>query len=190
MSKLVGVDTYLGPEMKSTGEVMGIDTALAPALFKALQAAGLMLPPSGGVLVSVADRDKPEVLPIVRKLAAHGYQIYATAGTAEVLRAIGVEVAGVPAKVSEKGGFTTVDLIRARMVHGVVNTMSGHRMPLRDGFDIRRAATEVGIPCYTSLDTFRVAVAARTDGVEGAGGPSYNIRRLSEYVDGVPYAGA
>ena len=182
MSKLIGVDTYLGPEMKSTGEVMGIDTSLAPALAKALQAANLRMPPKGGVLVSVADRDKSEALAITRKLAAHGYEIFATEGTAEVFRAVGVEVVGVPNKVSEGGELTTVDLINQGRVHGVVNTMSGHRTPLRDGFEIRRAATEVGIPCYTSLDTFRVAVDAVIDG-EGA--QNYNILRLTEYLEGV-----
>ena len=191
MAKLVGVDTYLGPEMKSTGEVMGVDVALAPALFKALQAAGLMMPASGAVLISVADRDKPEAVPIVRKLAEHGYRIHATAGTAAIMEAVGVPVAGVPSKVSEGGAETTVDLIRRGLVHGVVNTVTGHRMPLRDGFEIRRAATEAGIPCYTSLDTFRVAVDALT----GAGnssasghGPSYEIRRLEDYVSGLPPA--
>ena len=186
MAKLVGVDTYLGPEMKSTGEVMGVDVALAPALFKALQAAGLMMPASGGVLISVADRDKPEAVPIVRKLAEHGYRIHATEGTAAVMQAVGVPLAGVPNKVSEGGGETTVDLIRRGMVHGVVNTMTGHRMPLRDGFEIRRAATEAGIPCYTSLDTFRVAVDALTGAGNGSSdGPSYQIRRLEDYVAGL-----
>jgi carbamoyl-phosphate synthase large subunit len=186
MAKLVGVDTYLGPEMKSTGEVMGVDIALAPALYKALQAANLMMPRSGAVLISVADRDKPEVLPIVRKLAESGYTIYATEGTAAVIEAIGVTVTGVPGKVSEDGGATTVDLIRAGKVQGVVNTMSGHRMPMRDGFEIRRAATEVGIPCYTSLDTFRVAVDALSAAEDqGTDGHRYQIRRLSEYVSGI-----
>jgi carbamoyl-phosphate synthase large subunit len=181
MAKLVGVDTYLGPEMKSTGEVMGIDISLAPALAKALQAANLMMPQTGAVLISVADRDKPEVLPLARQLAAHGYEIYATEGTAAVLQAIGVKVADIPSKVSEGGKTTTVDLIRDGKVQGVVNTVSGHRMPLRDGFEIRRAAIEVGIPCYTSLDTFRVAVQALTGGEAAR---AYSIRRMSEYLDG------
>ena len=183
MSKLIGVDTYLGPEMKSTGEVMGIDTALAPALTKALQAARLMLPPSGGILVSVSDRDKAEAMQITRRLAEHGYQVYATEGTATVLRAVGVDVTGVPAKVSEANtaDMTTTDLIRDGRVHAVVNTMSGNRVPLRDGFEIRRAATEAGIPCYTSLDTFRVAVDSL---IRGADDGDYSIMRLNEYVDG------
>ncbi len=185
MAKLVGVDTYLGPEMKSTGEVMGVDTALAPALFKALQAASLMMPGSGGILVSVADRDKPEALPIVRKLAEHGYRIYATEGTAAILEAVGIPIARVPGKFSDGGTGTTVDLIREGTIQGVVNTMTGHRMPLHDGFEIRRAAAEVGIPCYTSLDTFRVAVDALTGaGDGGEDGHAYHIKRLEEYVGG------
>ena len=81
---------------------MGIDVALAPALTKALQAARLMLPQSGGILVSVSDRDKTEIVPITRRLAAHGYAVYATEGTATILRAVGIEVAGVPAQ-GERG---------------------------------------------------------------------------------------
>ena len=103
-----------------------------------------------------------------------------------MIEAIGVTVTGVPGKVSEDGGATTVDLIRAGKVQGVVNTMSGHRMPMRDGFEIRRAATEVGIPCYTSLDTFRVAVDALSAAEDqGTDGHRYQIRRLSEYVSGI-----
>ena len=185
MSKLIGVDTYLGPEMKSTGEVMGIDKSLAPALAKALQAARLMLPQQGGILVSVADRDKPEMVSITRRLAEHGYDVYATEGTATILQAVGIPVAGIRQKVSEGAGDdqTTTDLIRSGRVHAVVNTMSGHRMPLRDGFEIRRAATEAGIPCYTSLDTFRVAVDSL---VRGADAGDYSIMRLDEYVNAGP----
>ena len=164
---------------------MGIDTSLAPALTKALQAARLMLPQSGGILISVSDREKAEVVPIARRLAGHGYEVYATEGTATILRAVGIEVAGVPAKVSEgeEGAGTTTDLIRDGHVHAVVNTMSGNRVPRRDGFEIRRAATEQGIPCYTSLDTFRVAVDSVTGGAEAG---EYSIMRLDEYVNGRP----
>ncbi len=188
MSKLVGVDTYLGPEMKSTGEVMGIDTSLAPALTKALQAARLMLPQSGGILISVSDRDKTEMVPIARRLADNGYALYATEGTATILRAMDIAVAGVPTKVSDatEGGGATTDLIRDGLVHAVVNTMSGNRVPLRDGFEIRRAATEQGIPCYTSMDTFRVAVESVTGGAEAG---DYSIMRLDEYVNGRPADG-
>jgi len=92
MSKLAGVDTYLGPEMKSTGEVLGIDYTFEAALDKALQAAGLMLPPSGSLLVSIADRDKAEALPIIRKLYFAGYHFYATEGTSDMIKADGMPV--------------------------------------------------------------------------------------------------
>ncbi|MDP6501946.1 MAG: carbamoyl phosphate synthase large subunit, partial [Dehalococcoidales bacterium] len=87
MSKLLGVDTYLGPEMKSTGEVMGIDHTFDAALTKALLAAGLMLPAKGAILLSIADRDKPEALPIIRRFASIGCKLYATEGTATMITA-------------------------------------------------------------------------------------------------------
>jgi carbamoyl-phosphate synthase large subunit len=182
MAKLSGADTYLGPEMKSTGEVMGVDTSLPRALFKALQAADLMMPIIGSVLVTVSDRDKNEAAEITKKLITSGYKVYATQGTAEALKAMDIPIEGIPKKYSEEGSINTVQLIKEGMVHAVVNTMSGQRTPLRDGFEIRRAATESGIPCYTSLDTFRVAVDAVTDVQSRA---DYNIRRLSEYVAGI-----
>ena len=95
MSKLIGVDTFLGPEMKSTGEVMGIDHSLGPALAKALLASDMMLPPKGAVLLSIADRDKAEALDIVRMFASLSYKLYATQGTAEMIQAIGLPVTAV-----------------------------------------------------------------------------------------------
>jgi carbamoyl-phosphate synthase large subunit len=179
MAKLSGADTYLGPEMKSTGEVMGIDITIQGALFKALQAANLMMPVKGGLLVTVSDRDKDEVTEITKKLMNADYKIYATAGTAKILQESGIVITDIPNKYSETGSINTVDLINQGVVNVVVNTMSGHRTPLQDGFEIRRAATEAGIPCYTSLDTFSVAVDAMNNGGQ------YNIRRLSEYVEGI-----
>ncbi|MDO8687182.1 MAG: ATP-grasp domain-containing protein, partial [Dehalococcoidales bacterium] len=159
MSKLVGVDTYLGPEMKSTGEVMGIDYTFNAALAKALMAAGLMLLPQGAILLSIADRDKPEALPIIRKLAAIGYKLYATEGTAAMIEAAGLPVKIITKKLSE-GHPNVIDVINQGTVNGVVNTVTGGRIPLKDGFQIRRAATEKRIPCFTSLDTARAAVEA------------------------------
>ena len=182
MAKLSGADTYLGPEMKSTGEVMGVDTSVPRALFKALQAANLMMPVTGSVLVTVSDRDKEEAAEITQKLITGGYKVYATEGTAAALEAMNIPIEGVPTKYSEEGSNNTVDLIKDGTIQAVVNTMSGQRTPLSDGFEIRRAATESGIPCYTSLDTFRVAVDAVTDTQSRA---DYNIRPLSEYVAGI-----
>ncbi|MEE8374360.1 MAG: carbamoyl phosphate synthase large subunit, partial [Dehalococcoidia bacterium] len=176
MSKLPGVDTYLGPEMKSTGEVMGIDYSFGAALAKALVASGLALPPEGGILLSVADRDKPAALPLVRRLSEAGYRIYATEGTSAMVRAAGLEVTMIGKKLSE-GHPNVIDIIQDGTVDAVVNTTTGGQVPMRDGFLIRRAATERRIPCFTSLDTARVAVEALV-----SNGQSINVQPLSEYL--------
>jgi len=163
MSKLLGVDTYLGPEMKSTGEVMGIDYTFDAALAKALLAAGLMLLPKGAILFSIADRDKPEALPLIRKFAAIGYKLYATEGTAAMIEAAGLPVKKISKKLSE-GHPNVIDIINDGTVNGVVNTITGDRVPLRDGFQIRRTAAERRISCFTSLDTAQAAVEALANG--------------------------
>jgi len=178
MSKLTGVDTYLGPEMKSTGEVMGIDFNFESALTKTLLAAGLMLPPQGGMLLSIADRDKPEATPIIKKLATTGYKLYATEGTAAMMNAMGLPVTLITKKLSE-GHPNVVDAITGGMVTGVINTVTESGSVLRDGFYIRRAAAERRIPCYTSLDTARVAIDALA-----SGNPNYHIQPLPEYREG------
>jgi len=175
MSKLVGVDTYLGPEMKSTGEVMGIDYTFEAALAKALQAAGLMLSPQGGILFSIADRDKPEALPIIRQLSQLGHKLYATEGTAAMIEAAGLPVRMISKKLSE-GHPNVVDIINEGTVNGVVNTITGGGAPLRDGFQIRRAAAEKRIPCFTSLDTARVALEALVNGSQ-----IYSAQPLPDY---------
>jgi len=159
MAKLTGVDTYLGPEMKSTGEVMGIDYTFNAALAKALSAAGLILPPRGVLLLSIADKDKPQALPIIKSLYSSGYKLYATEGTAAMIQAIGLPVTMISKKLSE-GHPNVVDIIRDGTVDGVVNTVTGERAPLRDGFEIRRAAAEKRVPCFTSLDTAQAAAQA------------------------------
>ena len=175
MSKLVGVDTYLGPEMKSTGEVMGIDYTFDAALGKALQAAGLMLVPQGAMLLSIADRDKPEAMPIIRQLASIGYKLYATEGTAAMIEALGLPVQVIPKKLSE-GHPNVVDVINQKMVTSVLNTITGGQAALRDGFYIRRAAAEKRIPCFTSIDTARAAVRALVSGSH-----AYNVQPLPDY---------
>ncbi len=175
MSKLLGVDTYLGPEMKSTGEVMGIDYTFDAALAKALLAAGLMLLPQGAILFSIADRDKPEALPIIRKLSAIDYKLYATEGTAAMIEAAGLPVKIITKKLSE-GHPNVVDVINQGTVNGVINTITGGRIALRDGFHIRRAAAEKRIPCFTSLDTARAAVEALVTGSQ-----TYSAQPLPDY---------
>ncbi len=175
MSKLAGVDTYLGPEMKSTGEVMGIDYNFEAALAKALLAAGLMLPTEGAILLSIADRDKSEALPIIERLCQTGYKLYATEGTAAMLEAAHLPVRLITKKLSE-GHPNVVDVIQDGWVDSVVNTITGERTPLRDGFAIRRAAAERRIPCFTSLDTLRVAVRAIASGKQ-----IFSVLPLQEY---------
>mgnify|MGYP005857230191 CR=1 FL=1 len=178
MSKLVGVDTYLGPEMKSTGEIMGIDREYGPALAKALLAARSQLPPDGSILLSIADKDKPEAIPLIQRLARLGYRLYATEGTAAMIQQLGLPVQMITKKLNE-GHPNVVDVIRQGLVDGVVNTVTGRRTPLKDGFYIRRAATERGIPCFTSLDTFRAAVEALAHN-----GSSYSVLPLDAYLVG------
>jgi carbamoyl-phosphate synthase large subunit len=175
MSKLLGVDTYLGPEMKSTGEVMGIDYTFEAALSKALLAAGLMLVPQSAILLSIADRDKPEALPIIRKFSQAGYKLFATEGTAAMVAAAGIPVTMITKKLSE-GHPNVLDIISDGTISGVVNTTTGGRIPLRDGFEIRRLATEKRIPCFTSLDTARVAAEALSNG-----GQIYSAQPLPDY---------
>ncbi len=159
MSKLAGVDTYLGPEMKSTGEVMGIDYTFKAALSKAVVAAGLSFTPGSGILFSIADRDKAEALPIIRKLAEAGTKLYATEGTASMIQAAGLPVK-ITSKKLDEGHPNIIDLIIDGTISGVVNTTTGGHAPFRDGFYIRRAAAEKRIPCFTSLDTIRAAAEA------------------------------
>jgi len=180
MSKLVGVDTYLGPEMKSTGEVMGIDYTFEAALTKALLAAGLMLPPHGSILLCIADRDKPEALPIIRQLSEIGYKLYATEGTAAMIEAAGLPVKMITKKLSE-GHPNVVDVINEGTVSGVVNTITEGAVPLRDGFYIRRAAAEKRIPCFTSLDTARAALEVLVNGSQ-----SYSAQPLPDYREKEP----
>jgi len=166
MAKLPAVDAVLGPEMKSTGEAMGIAQDLATAQYKAFLSTMQELPPDGAALCSIADADKPEALPILRALHALGLTLYATDGTARLLRE-----SGIPATIVQKlrdGHPNVVDVIRAGEVQLVVNTMSaggplgdnGAGVPLRDGYEIRRASVERRIPCLTSLDTARALVQA------------------------------
>ena len=175
MSKLSGVDTYLGPEMKSTGEVMGIDTNFSSAVAKALIASGMMLPEKGSILLTIADRDKADAVPMIRQLAEAGYGLFATAGTAGMIRGLGIDAFAIPkAHTGERPN--TVDIIADGTVSAVVNTIEGDRESLEDGFEIRRAAVDQRIPCFTSLDTARVAVESLIGGAA-----NYNIKPLPEY---------
>ncbi len=179
MSKLSGVDTHLGPEMKSTGEVMGVDVDYDRALNKALLAAGMAVPPSGRALLSIADQDKPAAMSLIRELGEAGYGLYATIGTANLIRGLGFDVEEAPKR--EVGGDPDViDLIRSGQIDMVINTPEQISSNIRDGFHIRRAAAEQRIPCFTSIDTAHHAVAAMLEG-----GADYNIAPLPDYKAGL-----
>ncbi|MED3660339.1 carbamoyl-phosphate synthase large subunit [Ureibacillus terrenus] len=150
-AKLRRVDITLGPEMKSTGEVMGKDVTLEKALYKGLVASGIEIKPFGTVLFTVADKDKEEAVGIAKRFQAVGYRIMATEGTAKKFAEAGIR-AEVVEKIGGKGK-TLVDVIQNGEVQVVINTLTKGKQPARDGFRIRRETVENGIPCLTSLDT-------------------------------------
>ncbi|KYC60584.1 carbamoyl-phosphate synthase large subunit [Heyndrickxia coagulans] len=156
-AKLKRVEPTLGPEMKSTGEVMGCDRTFEKALYKGLVAAGMKLSPDGSILFTVADKDKPEALPLAKRFVEIGFTLKATAGTAKFLRENGLAVEEV-AKIGGDGE-TVLDSIRRGDVQFVLNTITKGRQYERDGFRIRREAVECGIPCLTSLDTAAAIVS-------------------------------
>jgi carbamoyl-phosphate synthase large subunit len=177
MSKLAGVDTHLGPEMKSTGEVMGVDYAYPAAMAKALIASNMLLKPDGAVLVSIADKDKDDAVTLIKALAETGHKLYATEGTTRFIRSLGVTDVTQVSKLLE-GSPNVVDVVQQGLVDAVINTLSGgQEQPMRDGFYIRRAAVERRIPCFTSLDTARTALEALSDG-----GAQYTIQPHQDYL--------
>jgi carbamoyl-phosphate synthase large subunit len=159
-AKLTEVDINLGPEMKSTGEIMGIDADYSKALYKAMVAAGVEVPNEGALIATIADRDKEEAGELIRELAELGFRIYATGGTQKYLEKIGV--AATPVKKIGEGSPNVIDLVRSGEIHLVLNTLSPERNPEREGARIRRASVEHSIPCLTSLDTARALLFALT----------------------------
>jgi len=176
-AKLVDLETSLGPEMKSTGEVMGIDTDLPRALYKALLAANLYIPPSGNILATVAEKDKQEAIPLLKQFAALGFTLYATSGTATALAEAGCEAIRVN-KIAE-GSPHVVDMIRGGKIDVVFNTLTKGKAPQRDGFRIRRAAVELNIPCLTSLDTTKAILHVMETLKKGG---SVNYIPLQQYL--------
>jgi len=150
--KLHDVDTSLGPEMKSTGEVLGIAKTLDEAVFKGLVGSGLKFPePGTGILFTVRDTDKPELVPIAEKFESMGYELFATGNTAHFLNQHGVATNAVR-KLGDPSP-NLMDLIESGTIKMILNTPTKGRNAERDGFRIRRKAVERSIPCLTSLDT-------------------------------------
>jgi carbamoyl-phosphate synthase large subunit len=176
-AKLLDVDISLGPEMKSTGEVMGVDYDYKLALYKALVAAGSNFEAQGTVLVTVADKDKPEAVSIAKELLEQGYNICATEGTADYLLNHGIEVAKVNKIGQDQPDIA--QLIKEGQINLVINTMTRGKAPQRDGFKIRRAAVEHGIPCLTSLDTTWAMIEVLRKFKEGAKADILPLQKFS-----------
>ncbi|MDQ2866494.1 MAG: carbamoyl-phosphate synthase large subunit [Candidatus Eremiobacteraeota bacterium] len=171
-SKMRGVETILGPEMKSTGEVLGIDVTFAGALRKGFIGAGVRLPGTGGrILVSISDEEKEESIPVLRRYAEMGHVLVATPGTRKLLESAGIACEAVN-KIAD-GSPHVLDLIGQRKVDLVINDAKGAR-EITDNYKIRRAAVEAGIACLTSLDTTRALAEAL---ISSEGPP----RSLQEY---------
>jgi carbamoyl-phosphate synthase large subunit len=177
MAKLVGVDTHLGPEMKSTGEVMGVDDSFGKAYVKAQISAGSILPKSGVAFISVNQHDKRLIARIAADMAEMGFKIIATRGTAQVLRNAGVEVETVY-KVNE-GRPHIVDYIKSGKVDLVINTPLG-KESFFDERSIRRVSIHYRIPCITTIP----GAAAAVSGIRALQRENLDVRSLQEYHSG------
>jgi carbamoyl-phosphate synthase large subunit len=162
-SRLPGADTTLGPEMKSTGEVMGVATSFPAAFAKAQEAAGQTLPGAGTVFMSICDDDKAQAIPLARRLHALDFSVIATAGTADALVDAGVPAE--PVRKFSEGKPNVVDMILTGKIDLVFNTPRG-RGARADGYEIRRATLRTGIPCITTMAGAEAAVAAIEAGRE------------------------
>ena len=180
-NKLEAVDINLGPEMKSTGEVLGMDVSLKKAIFKGLQAAGVNIPEKGTIVATIADKDKKEALPILKAFDNIGFKIAATEGTSKVLQELGIKVQSV--KKMTEGSPNIVDLIKDGQVDFVVNTLTHGRKPSSDGFLIRRAAVELNVPCLTSLDTLKVVLDVITEGKEMVNDKIYSLQEYTAMLN-------
>ena len=179
--KFPGVDPRLGPEMKSTGEVMGLDADFPRSFAKSQEAAGLSLPTSGSVFLSVRDDDKSEILHVARALRQMGFTLVATRNTADFLGRHGMPAERV-AKIGE-GKPDVVDLLKQRSLSLVINTPSGKRARA-DGFSIRRSALELDIPCITNIRSVNAAVHA----ISVLQGATMSVKPLQEHYKSLPYA--
>lgn len=177
-----GVDVLLGPEMRSTGEVMGIDENFGIAFGKAEAGAGVRLPTKGAVFLSVANRDKRSVIFPAKILSDLGFHLLATRGTAQVLERAGVEVE-VVGKAREPGGNDVLTRIASGDVDMIFNTPYG-RGARTDGYFIRTAAVNAGVPCITTM----AGIAAAVQAIEALKEGGIGVRRLQDYLAEIPEA--
>lgn len=177
--KLTDVDTHLGPEMKSTGEVLGLGKSLEEALYKGLVAAGYKLNRNGGVLITVRDSDKPEIVPIAEKFKKCGFTLYATRGTAKLLMNKGFTVQIVE-KIHEQVPNNTAALLESGKVNYVISTSVKGRNPACDDVKIRRKACMLGIPCLTSIDTANALVDSLLSGYSESNTELIDINSLNK----------
>lgn len=184
-NKLEQVDISLGPEMKSTGEVMGLDRTLKAALFKGLLASGMEIPQHGNIVATIADKDKKEATEILKQFARLGFNLVATEGTAQALEQENIKVTCV--KKLKEGSPNIIDLLRAGQADLIVNTLTHGRRPFSDGFQIRRAAVELNIPCLTSLDTLQALLHVIT---EGSFKDRLQVKSLQEYISDLKPCGS
>jgi carbamoyl-phosphate synthase large subunit len=174
--KLPGVDSILTPEMKSTGEVMGIDKDFDVACYKALTAAGNRLPAEGGVYITVNNSDKERVLPVAKELAEMGFRIYATKGTSTYLRENGVETTTV-FKIDDNMKPNAIGLMREGRINLIINTPSQKSGAVRDGHKMRRLAVELEIPFLTTVQGADAAVGA----MRVARDQSFSVMSMNEF---------
>jgi carbamoyl-phosphate synthase large subunit len=171
--KFPGVDTILGPEMKSTGEVMGVGETFAEAFVKSQLAAGVRMPESGRVFISVRNSDKPRIVEIARSLVALGFSLHATRGTASFLNERGIATTAVN-KVTE-GRPHIVDMIKNGEIAMIINTVEDRRTAVQDSYSIRRSALQGRVTYYTTISGARAACA----GMEGMGElKAYSVQSL------------
>jgi len=173
-NRFPGVDVMLGPEMKSTGEVMGIDKDFGLAYIKSQLAAGQKFPAKGNVFISVRDNDKKKILPVAKKLEKLGFHIYATSGTAAILEKGKIKVKILP-KIAE-GSPNILDLMKSAKIQMVINTPSG-RMPRQDEVKIRSHVISYNIPYTTTIS----GAEATVNGLESLAKNNLSVKALQEY---------
>lgn len=176
-SKLGLVEIKLGPEMKSTGEVMGIGHTYEEALYKAVIAANLMIPAGGSILITVSDRDKKETASLARGFVKLGYKLICTSGTGSYFQSLGIPVEIIK-KIHEKGE-NCEKYLKSGKVDMVLNTISYGSQIEQEGYDLRRIAVELAIPCLTSLDTAKEVLRVMAEDDTEA---NHHVESIQEYV--------